>query len=36
MQMFLGILIGVGITSLIFLLVYFILNKSENISMDSF
>lgn len=36
MQMFLGILIGVGITSLIFLLVYFILNKSENISIDSF
>lgn len=36
MQMFLGILIGVGITSLIFLLVYFILNKSEKISIDSF
>ena len=36
MQMFLGILIGVGITSLIFLLVYFILNRSEHISIDSF
>ncbi len=36
MQMFLGILIGVGVTCLIFVLIYLIANKGRNISMDSF
>ena len=31
-----GIFIGVGITCIIFLIIYFIINKADNISIDSF